>query len=76
MPYFEPEQAANISEGYLPLNLGRDEDFGRVRSCLQSAGFVEANLCRILKIETLSDFEKLNPDAFTADPEEDRKSVV
>jgi SAM-dependent methyltransferase len=65
---FEP--ATNISDDSLPLKLGRDEDFARVRSCLQSAGFDETNLCRHLKIEALCDFEKVNPGAFQASPDE------
>ena len=75
MPSSQPEQAATNSEAY-PLNLGQTDDFSRVRSYLHDVGFMEANLCRILKIEALSDSEKLNPEAFAADPGESEALVA
>jgi SAM-dependent methyltransferase len=37
------------------LHLGTADDFARVRSALQAAGFDEATLCQTLKIEGMSD---------------------
>lgn len=68
MPAFEP--ATHLSDDSLPLTLGREEDFARVRSCLQKAGFDETNLCRVLKIEALCDFEKVDPNTFEASSDE------
>jgi SAM-dependent methyltransferase len=67
---FGIEQAGANSADSLPLALAEREDFNRVRSYLRRIGFVEANLCRILKVESLSDFEKINPESFTADRRE------
>jgi SAM-dependent methyltransferase len=37
-----------------PLVLGRAEDFARVETLLRRAGFDEVNICRILKIDSMS----------------------
>jgi hypothetical protein len=55
----------------LPLRLGHPEDFSRVRNFFRAALFDEANVCRVLALESMSDFgrvkwEKIPLDTFPA----------
>jgi len=44
----------------LPLKLGTPEAFSRIQSFLRSAGYNEANLCGLLGIERICDFEQVD----------------
>lgn len=46
----------------MPLRLGSADDFSRVESSLRNAGFDEATILRVLKIEELADLSSVNPE--------------
>ena len=43
-----------------PLHIGTADEFARVRSALQGAGFDEETICRTLKIEEMCDVGSIN----------------
>lgn len=44
-----------------PLRIGEKEDFARVREALRAASFDDATVCRVLKIDDMSDLGAVDP---------------
>ncbi|MCI0626141.1 MAG: methyltransferase [Acidobacteria bacterium] len=51
----------------LPLKLGTPQAFARIQSFLRDAGYTEANLCRLLGIERICDFEQVDLNRLSRD---------
>src|SRR5215469_12845284 len=56
-PLFEERE----TDEDVPLRMGSIEDFVRVKSVLDSAGFDDSGVCQALKIEKISDIGKATP---------------
>jgi methylase of polypeptide subunit release factors len=55
-PYRRPAKLAAMTDAAsYPIRIGRPEEFARVRDFFRAADFNDADICRLLAIETMSD---------------------